>query len=353
MYKEKTMESIKKRVASVLTDENKRKKLQYTCVFLFLGAVAAVMTVLNLITGKGVLSVVTAVFTVMCAVNFAMVRRGGKIGLKFAALSFMIEIIALLTFFVISGNPDGFSVIWAAMLPTFGMLLFGKKRASVLCAVMLLILVFFFWTPAGRSLLWYEYSGIFMMRYPILYTAFFMLSVILETIREITQRELDKLREKFKYESAHDYLTHLLNRQGLEELRERSEIKGEQVVFMIDIDLFKNVNDNYGHDIGDIVLAAVAKEIEETAGTDVCRWGGEEFVVWFPDSRKICDPNKIRKAIENLVIKIPNSDKTLSVTVSIGMAKGSGDFETLVQLADECMYRAKENGRNQVVRNDR
>ena len=339
---------MRRKLSEILTDENKRKELQYIGIFLLFFLVSTFMTVLNIITGKGLLTVATAVFSVLCAVNFILVRKGGKSGMTIASVLFSVEIVALFTFFLISGNPDGFSALWIAMLPACGMLLFGRKRAAVLSGAMFAILVFFFWVPAGRSLLQYEYNKTFMMRFPIFYLAFFLLSALLESIRSITQNELDKLRDKYKYYAAHDYLTNLLNRQGLEEWYATFKNLGEQATMMIDIDHFKHVNDSFGHDVGDLVLASVAREIKSIADTRVCRWGGEEFVVWFPDSKKMCDPEKIRAGIENMDITIPGSSKVLHVTVSIGVAKGTQNLGALVKVADEAMLLAKNNGRNRI-----
>ena len=339
---------VRRKLSEILTDENKRKELQYIGIFLLFFIVSTFMTVLNIITGKGLLTVATAVFSVLCAVNFILVRKGGKSGMMIASVLFSVEIVALFTFFLISGNPDGFSALWITMLPACGMLLFGRKRAAVLSGTMFAILVFFFWVPAGRSLLQYEYNKTFMMRFPIFYLAFFLLSALLETIRSITQSELDKLRDKYKYYAAHDYLTNLLNRQGLEEWYATFKNLGEQAAMMIDIDHFKHVNDSFGHDVGDLVLASVAREIKSIADTRVCRWGGEEFVIWFPDSEKMCDPEKIRAGIENMDITIPGSSKVLHVTVSIGVAKGTQNLGALVKVADEAMLLAKNNGRNRI-----
>ena len=339
---------MRRKLSEILTDEDKRKELQYIGIFLLFFIVSTFMTILNIITGKGLLTVATAVFSVLCAVNFILVRKGGKSGMTIATVLFSVEIVALFTFFLISGNPDGFSALWIAMLPACGMLLFGRKRAAVLSGAMFAILVFFFWVPAGRSLLQYEYNKTFMMRFPIFYLAFFLLSALLESIRSITQNELDKLRDKYKYYAAHDYLTNLLNRQGLEEWYATFKNLGEQATMMIDIDHFKHVNDSFGHDVGDLVLASVAREIKSIADTRVCRWGGEEFVIWFPDSEKMCDPEKIRAGIENMDITIPGSTKVLHVTVSVGVAKGTGNLGALIKAADEAMLLAKSNGRNQI-----
>ena len=335
----------------IITDERKRLRLQFIGVFLFLAIVAAFMSALNLITHKGSLTVVTAAFSALCFVNLAIVvlSRNKERGMSIASTLFMLELIPMFTFFIVSGNPDGFSCIWAAMLPTCGMLVFGRKRTTIVCAVVFVILVFFFWTLPGQSLLRFSYSQTFMTRFPILYIAFFSLAFLLETIRAATQRDLDRLRESYKRLSTHDYLTKMLNRQGLEELEKNAAVGAEQAVFMLDIDYFKNINDRYGHDVGDLVLVSVSQAAEQQAHSKICRWGGEEFVIWFPDSRNMVDPEEIRTAVEKMVVHIPNCDKTTQVTVSIGAVKGNAALKELISRADAALYQAKENGRNRVV----
>ncbi len=205
---------MRKKLSAILTDDEKRKELQYISIFLLFCFVSAFMTILNVITHKGILTVATAVFSVLCLINFFLIKKGGRSGTTIASILFSVEMVALFTFFLISGNPDDFSALWIAMLPACGMLLFGRKRAAILCGVMFAILVFFFWIPAGRSLLQYEYNHTFMMRFPVFYLACFLLSALLETIRSVTQKELDKIREKYKYYAAHDYLTNLLTARG-------------------------------------------------------------------------------------------------------------------------------------------
>lgn len=163
------------------------------------------MTVLNIFTRKGALTWATGVFAALCAVNILLVRPGKGRGIAVASMLFGVEIVALFTFFLVSGNPDGFSAIWIAMLPACGLLLFGRKRGTVLCAVMFAILVFLFWIPAGRALLLYDYNRTFLARFPILCVAFYLLSLLLETIRSVTQNELDKLRAKEKSRNRVEY----------------------------------------------------------------------------------------------------------------------------------------------------
>jgi diguanylate cyclase (GGDEF)-like protein len=125
-------------------------------------------------------------------------------------------------------------------------------------------------------------------------------------------------------------------------------------VAMVDIDHFKSVNDSYGHQAGDQVLYAVAQAICKEVVPDgtVCRYGGEEMVIFFPQkSVKESQPlvENVRKAIEKM--KTKTRKKTLSVTVSCGISSkelSATPIIDVIHAADKAMYKAKEGGRNQV-----
>lgn len=165
----------------------------------------------------------------------------------------------------------------------------------------------------------------------------------------------------------HDTLTGLLTRRAMEQ--EFLRIGNKYTLAIIDIDHFKKVNDNFGHQVGDEILKMVASTIEKYAkGGKVFRYGGEEFVVIFP-RKTIKDTlvifERIRYGIQerSFVIRSSNrpkkkpEDKSLykggtnriRVTVSIGIAEKSEDLCTssqLVGVADKALYQAKSNGRN-------
>ena len=154
-----------------------------------------------------------------------------------------------------------------------------------------------------------------------------------------------------------DYLTQVYNKKYYDEILETEIYSAKRYQYnlsllMIDIDLFKDVNDTYGHLVGDKVLKTFANVLREnTRKSDiVSRIGGEEFtIIVSNDSTESVYgfANKIRKAIEN------NSFETVGkITVSIGMSSlQKGDTsQTLFKRVDEAMYKAKHNGRNCVVK---
>ncbi len=157
-----------------------------------------------------------------------------------------------------------------------------------------------------------------------------------------------------------DGLTGLYNRHYLNthlgNMVRQAIRNGKNMALMImDMDYFKQVNDEYGHDAGDAVLKQLAKAIiPETRSTDlVARFGGEEFIILMPETNAQAArqaAERLRKAIENMEFQIGDG-KTVRCTLSIGVANmhSEGDSaEGLLKRADEAMYRAKRNGRNRV-----
>ncbi len=150
-----------------------------------------------------------------------------------------------------------------------------------------------------------------------------------------------------------DPLTEVNNRLYLDLVRQKlKKSKGSVSVLMIDIDNFKNVNDTYGHLVGDIVLKNVAKTIKNNVkiSDEVIRYGGEEFLV----IAYRCDlktgkivAERLRKKVEKIKIK---GYPDIHITVSIGVAchHPGDDLFSTIEKADKAMYQAKRLGKNRV-----
>lgn len=126
-------------------------------------------------------------------------------------------------------------------------------------------------------------------------------------------------------------------------------------LILIDIDFFKKFNDVYGHQSGDAVLRQVAQKLKKNVRSSdfVCRYGGEEMSIILPNADRdeaIMTAQKICQAVAEKPFKLAN-DKESNVTISLGVSSYPRDGETpgdMIKHADECLYHAKENGRNQV-----
>lgn len=160
-----------------------------------------------------------------------------------------------------------------------------------------------------------------------------------------------------------DYLTGLSNRyrflETAERAFERCRFDGNSVaVVFFDIDYFKNINDTYGHAFGDTVLMMLGRIVRECVRpTDLsCRYGGEEFVIFLPDSTKLTAvkiAERIRSAIAAEVFsEHPDFHFTISVGVMDGVPKAGDSLELFVGQADAAMYSAKKSGRDQIIEYD-
>ena len=155
-----------------------------------------------------------------------------------------------------------------------------------------------------------------------------------------------------------DPLTHLYNRRAFMSLLELEISRAKRHGFVItlailDIDHFKKVNDTFGHNIGDEVLCRFANELVNNMRQEdlICRWGGEEFVILLWETTvdvTLSRMNQIRENISGI-----EYDTVGKVTFSTGMAtmEKAEDFKSWLHRADEALYKAKESGRNCIVKN--
>ncbi|ACM19453.1 response receiver-modulated diguanylate cyclase [Geotalea daltonii FRC-32] len=172
------------------------------------------------------------------------------------------------------------------------------------------------------------------------------------------QDELKRSNELLKQLSNTDPLTHLYNRRYLMEALDREYQRAARKesslsLIIIDIDHFKKVNDNYGHQQGDVVLAAVAALLKKMVRSyDVAaRYGGEEFVVLLSEtalSQAMLFAERFRCAVQEIVFT--GKMNGLTITVSLGVATFPSAkvdcVDSLFRQADEALYKAKQGGRN-------
>ena len=185
-------------------------------------------------------------------------------------------------------------------------------------------------------------------------------SIIYIFSAEFKARSLELQNEQLTKDASTDALTKLLNRRSfisiINELMQQKE-KYFCIAFC-DIDNFKQVNDNYGHDGGDEVLKHVTKIIrKEMTGCNICRWGGEEIVILMKDYDFEVAKSKmeyIRKTIEQSGTVFYN--KRINVTLTIGIEEYRNTYNTadeIITVADKRMYFGKQHGKNTVIFEDR
>lgn len=165
--------------------------------------------------------------------------------------------------------------------------------------------------------------------------------------------------QKLRQSAMTDPLTHLLNRRAMDSELEAAHSRWERhghryAVIMADLDRFKKVNDTHGHDVGDQVLAELAKRLTESVRAEdrVSRWGGEEFLLLLHEANEdeaLGVAEKIRAAVE--ASGFSTTAGSLPITISLGVALNQSEpsAEAVTIRADEALYAAKQGGRNRAV----
>lgn len=180
-----------------------------------------------------------------------------------------------------------------------------------------------------------------------------------EDLLQLRNQELEQLVEQIKEISITDPLTTLYNRRKMVEEIEHAQNHYNQLqnVFtlaILDLDFFKQINDRYGHTFGDAALQAFAKLLKENVRSEdvVARWGGEEFIILFPkttSSVAIQVLERLQELCANDLVEVNEHSVTLSFSAGVCEYDDARMIDDLVRFADQALYEAKAEGRNQII----
>ena len=166
----------------------------------------------------------------------------------------------------------------------------------------------------------------------------------------VLNRELQALAGQLEYRATHDPLTGALNRGAVIEQASSCLARGDMALIVLDIDLFKQVNDDFGHPAGDGVIRAVVDSLQALLGQDtpIGRVGGEEFSVVWPTSSREEAQQVAQRICDAIAARRQQAPITRPVTVSVGVSwnRAGTAFEHAYSHADQALYQAKRDGRN-------
>ena len=288
-------------------------------------------------------------------------RGSASVRLTVVILRLTMVIMVFLHFFwLLVEDVEWSGLLWClVMLPLFFHLL-GYQRGSIL--VLLLIsgtTWLLFWPATFYSS---PHSAAILFRFWAAYLILAWISFSVEYIRHQTRQRLQATWRELDVQACTDELTGLANRRGLKEYlgkqeQRSSQGEGSYAVILGDMDDFKQINDRYGHDVGDRVLATVGKLISSLARADdlAARWGGEEFLLLLADTdaegAKVL-AEKVRDCVATSKILV--GGESIDLTMSLGVAAQQQDapLSALLKSADTAMYKAKCRGKNSVVMAD-
>lgn len=253
----------------------------------------------------------------------------------------------LFLFILINGNKN-FGLIWSFFVPMFLITINGYKKGTLLsimfyaAVILALFLSYNSWEEK-------DLNALVIVRYVVAYAMSSFVIFMGDYAISKLQKELEEL-------SSTDTLTKLYNRGKMEEyikkaFKRKRKLKSDLVVVMADIDDFKLINDTYGHHIGDEVLKSISNILSENTRTIdmVGRWGGEEFLMIFPDislSNAMAMVARLKDKINTHSFSV-NEEITCSFGVCNVVLDDFADEDAIIA-ADSALYRAKNEGKNKI-----
>jgi diguanylate cyclase (GGDEF)-like protein len=260
----------------------------------------------------------------------------------------------LMIYLVYTGGVKGTGHVWIYCVPAVALFLHGMKKGLIeLVFFTLALIITMFFTNSHFDDFGYDPSLKFRILFSFIVVVF--LSGIYEYSMSRFNQELKETSAKLKLVAYRDPVTELLNRRGMLQRLEASSYSSFHLL-LADVDFFKRINDEYGHDVGDYALVELANLIQTSLPEKglASRWGGEEFLIAVCD----CSEHEAYALAELIRHKIEEhefvySDHKFRMTLSFGVAtmNESTTLREAITLADGRLYHAKRAGRNQTRRN--
>ena len=307
---------------------------------IIMSAASLLLTTFNIVNKYWFMAVTTGVMAIIFAICVSLSNNPKNRKLVVMIMSLTLGFI--FTYYAISGQNDGFAILWILLVPLIGMLVLGVKAGTYISTYFLLLLLFIFYSPY-RDYVKDYYTSTFMIRFPVLYFVGFVASIYVTMRKEHYKIITENMAET-------DLLTSIGNRRYYEDSIKKIEKIGDKqdlVIFMIDVNRLKFTNDKYGHQAGDKLLIDTARYLQyifDKPSDIICRNGGDEFaVVTRMDSNEVelakDKITKFRFEYEGQHITEPS----LSVGVALANENEYLTVYELEKIADMNMYSEKEN----------
>lgn len=320
-------------------------------------AVSLLHTIL-LIALDSHLWVVTFVYGIVCTSLLWALNPGqrARVFIPGLLLFWGVYLTALSVLTLSLGRVAGFQTLLLAMFPVMvvsSRMAAGAKLALVIAfALYVIILQEVAGTTQPATQL--DATAFSLMRGVNQATAIFAISsIVWRYFRLITEQQANLTQL-----ATTDLLTGLHNRRMMTELAGREVARSLRhslplSILMCDLDHFKSINDEYGHEAGDMALAGFADLLKTTVRESeaMCRWGGEEFLVLLPNTDlagAAVVAERIRSAVEQAPFETGEKPSRLTMTIGAASLRASEDFQQLIKRADKALYAGKRAGRNQV-----
>lgn len=317
-----------------------------TIVYAILALVSLILSILNIVNKYWLMTYTTGALFIVCLVCLILVHRFKNRLLP--DILIMLAIMGIFSYYGVSGQNNGFAILWIVLVPAVGMLLLTFRLGLIVSIYFMLFLIVIFYTPV-KNLIPANAEGVraytdtFMIRYPLLYLAAFLTSLVL------TGQKVYYLNKAQNY-SLYDNLTGLKNRRYFNELYNEIELGNNEVslnttIICLDMNNLKLINDKFGHFKGDDAIIEIANLLNKHFGrytNKIYRIGGDEFTVVFDDK-----DNKVDELVEKFNAEVESTSyENYSLSISYGYVKKrdyiDSDLRYLISVAEKYMYHHKE-----------
>ncbi|BBO26990.1 diguanylate cyclase (GGDEF) domain-containing protein [Marisediminitalea aggregata] len=270
----------------------------------------------------------------------------------------VVSLAGLMLYLVITGGVANTGPLWIYVLPPVAMFFAGVVYGVITVAVFITLCSYILFAADG----WFvvaHYTTEFKLRLLYSFATVTFLSAFYEHSRQTSFNIVKDLSDKFEKQAQQDILTRLPNRRGIQQFIEFESARARRqkkplTLILCDIDRFKRVNDQYGHDGGDVVLKHVSDlfkaSIREQDG--VARWGGEEFLFVLPDteeSNAVVLAEKVRETLATSLVELQQEKVVITASFGVAQIDFEQGLDKALTLADKALYKAKEKGRNKVL----
>jgi diguanylate cyclase (GGDEF)-like protein len=264
-------------------------------------------------------------------------------------------LLVLMIYLLYSGGHNNTGPLWVYIVPPVVFFFGGLRNGAIQLLMFAFLIACILFLPdslLGAT----QYDNDFKTRFYYSFLTVALLFGFYEHSRYKSIKHIQSLSDKFERQAMHDPLTHLPNRRGMREFLKlefsRAKRSGLPMsVLICDIDFFKKINDQYGHDAGDAVLVSLANLVSSALrrSDKISRWGGEEFLFLLPetDSGEAFDiAEKIRILVEKH--EFVYDGLPIKTTLSFGLKQVSleANIDHCINIADMFLYEAKSSGRN-------
>lgn len=193
----------------------------------------------------------------------------------------------------------------------------------------------------------------------VIYAAGNLLLIVMTVLFVLAYRKNSLNAKSMEKLAMHDPLTALMNRRSFNAVaqllfREAQSFERADSVVMVDIDHFKKINDNFGHDQGDLILKQAATVIRSAFRSSdlVCRWGGEEFLIYLAATDEGDAVKLAEKLRQKFATALCRTDRTVTISLGVASIRSGESYEQLLKRVDRLLYCAKTGGRNRVCTED-